>query len=264
MTIAACIRRDLRTATSYRFAYVLELASVAFALILFYYLAQIVDSSALPSTDLGQGYFGFVAVGLALARVLQAGLSSFSRQLREDQLTGTFETLVATPVSSWGLILGTGAYELIRGALVAIVMLGLAVAFFGLRLEAGVESAVVAGAVLIACVVLFAALGVLLAAFTVVFKQPSGLLTMAVAGIGLLGGVYFPIELLPGALQALGSALPFTWGLDLLRGTLLSGETDFARLWYLIAFDLAALPAALLVFDVSLRRAKRTGSLAEY
>jgi ABC-2 type transport system permease protein len=265
LTVAACVRRDWRIALSYRLAYAIELVSMVFTLVLFYYLARIVDSSTLPSLKgLDRGYFAFVAVGLALTRILYAGLSAFANQLREEQTTGTFETLMATPASPSALILGSGAYDLIRGTAFGVVIIGAAAAFFHLRIDVSVDSALVVTAALLACLFLFAAIGVALAAFTVVFKQTTAVLALATSGIALIGGVYFPIEILPGALRSLAELLPFTWGLEVLRAALLAGHFELGRLGLLIAFDVVALPCSLVVFNVALRRARRTGSLAQY
>src|SRR4051812_11791998 len=87
---------------------------------------------------------------------------------------------------------------------------------------------------------------------------------LAAAGIGLIGGVYFPIAVLPGGLKFLASILPFTWALDLLRSALLNGEAHVGRLMALLAFDALALPAALVLFRAALQRARRTGTLAGY
>ena len=58
--VAACLRRDWRIAISYRAAYAIELVAMVFTLVLFYYLARIVDTSQLPaSAGLDSGYFGF-------------------------------------------------------------------------------------------------------------------------------------------------------------------------------------------------------------
>src|SRR4051794_15975865 len=161
LTIAACVRRDWRIALSYRLAYAIEAVSIVFTLALFYYLGQIVDSSTLPSLKgLDRGYFAFVAVGLALARILYSGLTAFANQLREEQTTGTLETLMATPASPSVLILGSGAYDLIRGTAFGVAIIGAAAAFFHLKIEAGVGSVSMVAGALFACVLLFAALGV--------------------------------------------------------------------------------------------------------
>jgi hypothetical protein len=49
-----------------------------------------------------------------------------------------------------------------------------------------------------------------------------------------------------------------------LRAALLAGHFELGRLGLLIAFDVVALPCSLVVFNVALRRARRTGSLAQY
>src|SRR4051812_6379674 len=241
------------------------MGSIVFTLLLFYYLARIVDTSTLPSLKgLDSGYFAYVAVGLALVRILYSGLSSFANQLREEQTTGTFETLMATPASPSALILGSGAYDLIRGTAFGVVIIAASAAFFHLRIDVSVDSGLVVTGALFACLFLFAALGVVLAAFTVVFKQTTAVLALATSGIALIGGVYFPIELLPGALRSLAELLPFTWGLEVLRGALLTGHFELGRLGLLVAFDAVALPVSLVVFNAALRHARRTGTLAQY
>jgi ABC-2 type transport system permease protein len=265
LTLAACLRRDWRIALSYRTAYAIDLGSIVLTLVLFYYLARIVDSSSLPSSaHLNQDYFAFVAVGLAMARVLHAGLTAFATKLREEQTTGTLETVMASPTSPSVLILGSGAYELVRAMAFAVVMILAAAAFFGMHLDLGLSSMLVTVGGLLGCMFLFATLGVVLAAFTVVFKQVTAMIALATTGIALLGGVYFPLGVLPQGLQFLANLLPFTWGLEVLRASLLNGESETGKLGLLIAFDLVALPCALLLFNYALRYARRQGSLAQY
>lgn len=103
-----------------------------------------------------------------------------------------------------------------------------------------------------------------LAAFTVVFKQTTTLLGLAVTILALLGGAYFPTDLLPAPLRIVGDLLPFTWGLDLMRSALLAGEFEAGRLALLYVVSGVMLPLALAVFSLALRRARRSGSLAQY
>ncbi|HEY1358339.1 MAG TPA: ABC transporter permease [Thermoleophilaceae bacterium] len=265
VTVAACVRRDWRIALSYRLAYAIEVAAMVFTLLLFYYLARIVDSSSLPSSaGLDRGYFGFAVFGIALSRTLYVALTSFANQLREEQTTGTFEALMATPARPSMLILSSGTYDLLRGTLTGVLTIVAAVVFFNLPLEGGVESAAVGTGGLLGCIVLFAAMGVATAAFTVVFKQASAVLGLATTAIALIGGVYFPVQVLPSALEFIANILPFTWGLDVLRSALLQGDAEPGRLGLLLAFDIVALPAALVLFNAALRRARRAGSLAQY
>jgi ABC-2 type transport system permease protein len=82
--------------------------------------------------------------------------------------------------------------------------------------------------------------------------------------LALLGGVYFPIEVLPEPIEKVASALPFTWGVDVFRASLLGGEVDPAQLAGLLGSAALVLPVALLGFMAAVRRARQTGTLAQY
>src|SRR5215207_947453 len=193
--LAAFLRRDFRISISYRASFALEMLYALFFLALFYYLSQVVNEAEFSSRQgLSGGYFGYAAVGLALLTIVQVSMSSFSLKLREEQTTGTFEALIATPASPSLIVLASAVYDLLRATLSGLVLIGAAVAIFGLRLEVTPASIGTAAVALVGCLGLFVSLGVGVAAFTVVIKRTTGLLGMVVTGLALLGGVYFPIE----------------------------------------------------------------------
>jgi ABC-2 type transport system permease protein len=263
--VVAFLRRDYRIYLSYRASFVLQAFGIVFPLALFFYLGRVVDQTRFGSQqNLSGGYFGYVVVGLALLTIVQASLSSFSRKLREEQMSGTFEALMATPRSPSLIVLSSATYELLRATVTGLTMIVAGVVLFGLRLDLGPGSIAVTVVGLVGCLGLFASLGVAVAAFTVVIKQTAALLGMVVGGLALLGGVYFPIEVLPAPLEQVAAALPFTWGLDVLRASLLGGTVDPAQLGGLLASAVLLLPVALLGFTMAVRRARRTGTLAEY
>ena len=70
--------------------------------------------------------------------------------------------------------------------------------------------------------------------------------------------------MLPDPIEWVASALPFTWGLDVFRASLLGGDVDPAQLAGLFASAMLLLPLALLVFTAAVKRARRTGTLAQY
>lgn len=264
-TLGAFLRRDWTIALSYRLPFALEVFALFFQLALFFYLGRLVDDSTVAAhPGLEKGYFAFVAVGLALLGILQSALTSFAQKLREEQTTGTFEVLMATPVPTPVLIVGSAAYDLLRATASSLALIVLAIAVFGLRPDPELVSLPVIVAALAGSLVFFAAVGVAVAAFTVVFKQGTVLITMVLTGVTLLGGVYFPIEVLPAPIELIAEALPFTWGVDVLRAALLTGEVELGRLALLVGFAAVALPVALAVFAAALARARRAGTLAQY
>ncbi len=92
----------------------------------------------------------------------------------------------------------------------------------------------------------------------------TALLGLITTGLALLAGVYFPTEVLPGPLEVIAEALPFTWGIDVLRAALLQGEVAGARLGLLVGFAVVSLPLSLWLFGLSIDRARRQGSLTQF
>ena len=63
----------------------------------------------------------------------------------------------------------------------------------------------------------FLPFGILFAALTVVVKQGTVGTAWVIALLSIVGGLYFPVSLLPGWLQTVSRLQPFTAATDLLR-----------------------------------------------
>lgn len=263
-TVAAFVRRDFLTALSYRLPFVIDTFSSAFQLALFFYLSRIVDRADISGgADLTVGYFPFVVVGLVMMRIIDTALRSFSDKLRNEQAMGTFEVLIATPTRLTTLVVGSAAYNLLYGVASGLVML--LVAFgIGLTVHVSPATAFVAFAGLVASLGFFMAVGMVVAAFIVVFKQGSAVLGMATQLLGLAGGAYFPITLFPEPLEVLARANPLTWSLEILRGALLADTLLWPQLALLAGTAVILLPVALTVLRAAIDRARAQGTLAQY
>ena len=81
----------------------------------------------------------------------------------------------------------------------------------------------------------------------------------------VVGGMLFPVSILPGWLQVIAWLNPVTYALDAMRAALLDGTTlaHMARpLRSLLLFAALLLAGSILVFSWSLRRTKITGTLS--
>jgi ABC-2 type transport system permease protein len=263
--LAAFLRRDFRIGISYRASFTVEVIGSVLLLALFFYLGRLVDNADIRVDHNRSGsYFAYAAVGLALFSILQVGITLFSSKLREEQTTGTFEELMTTPASPSLIVLCSASYDFLRATVSGLVLLAVAVTIFGLRLNVTPSSLVTAVAAIVGCLGLFASVGIALASFTVVFKRSASLVGMALSALALLGGVYFPIEVLPTPIEQVARALPFTWGLDVMRASLLGGKVDVAQLGGLLVAAGLLLPVMMAVFRSAVRRARRQGTLAQY
>jgi ABC-2 type transport system permease protein len=99
-----------------------------------------------------------------------------------------------------------------------------------------------------------------------VFKQTPGRAYLS-AAIGLFGGAYFPITLLPHWLRIVAYVQPFTPAVDLLRHILL-GTPTFERSWLelasLTAWVVVLLPVTLIVLRAAVRTSSKHGTILEY
>jgi ABC-2 type transport system permease protein len=83
----------------------------------------------------------------------------------------------------------------------------------------------------------------------------------------LLAGVFYPTEVLPEALQALGRVLPMTHALEIVRRSLLGGEgidTLLPSFVALVALTAVYLPLGILACHWAVRVAQTDGSLTAY
>ena len=89
-----------------------------------------------------------------------------------------------------------------------------------------------------------------------------------VTGISwLLGGVYYPVSVLPDWLQKISYMLPITHSLEGMRMALLKGSSIGELTNSVMAlgiFSIIMLPISVLSFRMAVRQAKIHGSLTQY
>ena len=111
----------------------------------------------------------------------------------------------------------------------------------------------------------FVALGLFAAALVFVTKRGNPVAWAIRAISVLLGGVLYPVTVLPGWLQPVSEAIPLTHAVDLARDSLLLGE-GLTEVWpqvlALLGLTVIYLPLGLLLCAIALRMARTEGSLS--
>ena len=80
----------------------------------------------------------------------------------------------------------------------------------------------------------------------------------------LVSGVYYPVSVLPGWMQAISRLSPATYAIDGVRKGLIEGVAPSAvvgDIWPLIVMGIVFIPVGLWAFGRAERYAKRTGKL---
>jgi ABC-2 type transport system permease protein len=262
---AAFIRRDWQAERSYRLAFLLGFGGIFFSVLVFYFVAQLLGEAAAPYLAVyGGDYFAFVLVGIAFQRFFGVGLTTFAGALRQAQTTGTLEAMLAAPARLSHVILASSLWSYGLTTLHVVLYLLAGALFLGVRVDGNFPAAL---AVLALSALVFGSIGIFSAAFVMALKRGDPV-TAAVSAVStFFGGVYFPVEVLPGWLAPLSAILPVTYALRAMRLALLQGAGWGALagdLLVLAGFAAALLPLSLWAFRYAVRRAQVDGSLAHY
>ncbi|HEY0390971.1 MAG TPA: ABC transporter permease [Solirubrobacterales bacterium] len=261
LAFGAVMQRDLYVFLSYRTRIVSQVLTSVFSLTLFYYVSRLVHVSGFPSPA---SYFGFVVVGIALVSVLYSCFS-ISEMVRQELVAGTFERLLLSPFGAIRSVLAMTLFPLLYAFLLAAITLGLGCAVFGLQLHWSTVPLSVPAMAL--ALLSFLPFGLLFAALTVATKQGSVGTSWVIALISIVGGLYFPISLLPEWAQTASHLQPFTPATELLRHLLVDSPLQTSTLTAiakLIGFAAVLLPASLLALHHAIRVGQRRGTIIEY
>ena len=260
-TFLTLARRDLLLTRSYRLALPYDIGWGIVELLIYYFISNVVGA---PDEDLGAAptYFAFALAGILMGLVIGSATGDIAERIREEELTGTLEMVIAQPVHATRLALGYAVFP-VAYALVRVVLYVL-VAVVVLDLSADDADWIGFAAVLLASALGFLALGIVAAAVTIVFKRGGTIAELGVFAMTFLGGALFPVSALPGWLEPLGKVMPTRFAFDGLRDALFAGSGWAAEVAILLAIALVALPASLWAFAGAIERAKRDGSLAQY
>lgn len=260
--LSALLRRDRRIHLSYRFKLILQGALMVVWATLYYFLAQLVDPERTPG--LHGDPFGFLLLGLATLQVSQACLLHMGHTLREEQLTGTLESLIATGVRPVVLLLGSLTWPLCLKLGFTGLLVGSGAWFLGADLSQANWLALGVATALF-CLALIA-LGVLSAAFVMAFKRGDPVSMLIHMASLILAGAYFPRELLPAWARGMALIIPHTHGLEAVRAAALDGA-GFGDAAFLAPLGALALCAAVVVplagvgWSLAVRHARMRGAI---
>jgi ABC-2 type transport system permease protein len=260
----AIFKRDAKLALSYEAQFFMQWLAVLAEVVITYFISTIVP----PSPHFGfagkeEGFFSYAIVNLAFVNLQTTALVNFSKTVRDGQLQGTLEALLATPTNLPIIILSGGLWAFTFTLLTTGLMLLVALPF-GLDLRH--TNLLTMAVFLVLTIAALSPLGVLSAAATMIFKQNAPFDFALTMLSYMFAGVYVPVALLPHPLQVLGWMLPITHSLTGFRAavagaavTQVGGEV----VWLLAAIALLV-PFSLMAFERAVAYAKADGTLGAY
>jgi ABC-2 type transport system permease protein len=255
------VRRDAILFVSYRTQVVSQFLGPLFTITLFYYISHLLTAKTIHSPG---GYFGFVIVGLAIVQILTISLGIMPVTVRQELVSGTIERFLVSAHGPVNGIVGTMLFPLISAMVTGALMLGMATVIFGLPLAA---TALLAVPVSLLGILAFMPFAFILVAMVMAFKQISSATQFIIAGVAIVGGLYFPIAVLPGWIRWASEVQPFTPAADLMRHLIVNtplAQPASVDLLKLVGFIVVLLPAGFMLLRAAIRHGQRTGTVAEY
>ncbi|HLJ81346.1 MAG TPA: ABC transporter permease [Ktedonobacterales bacterium] len=223
--------------------------------------------NTIPSIHITQAQINqfilYLTIGTAVWTFVSVVFDNVTETVTMERWEGTIEYTFMAPVSRMTHMFGACLFALLHGFLLTAVQLFVVGAFFHLDLSHANWGAVV---VLMALgSISLIGLGTVSAILPMLFTERGAQMAYIIRAIMLLvSGVYYPITVLPGWLQAVSKITPTTYMLEGLRGSIQQGY-GLGKLagdvWPMLLCGVIAVPLGLVIFNQAERYAKRTGKL---
>jgi ABC-2 type transport system permease protein len=189
---------------------------------------------------------------------------SFLSSVEQAQQTGTLEVLLTASTAPVELITLSSASDFAGNLTNLLIYLVAGVAVFRASIHPNLLSCI---AVLLLALVIALAIGILASTLQIAFHKGSALLWLLSSGLWFLSGAMFPVSSLPRPLEFLAQFNPLVYAIEGMRRALLGAEPISAisgTLVRLAAFGAVLLPSALAALSLSIRSARRNGTLSFY
>ena len=259
----AFVVRDFQLAVSYRFEFFLRILTILIVVTTFYFISKIFSGSVTTFSQWRDPLAAWIT-GLAVLNYFMTGFSSLATAIRSEQMQGTLESVLLSPINVPTVVIASSAWDLLLATLHSSLYFFFGWLFFNVQYQGSFLLALI---FLVLTTLVLACIGILSASFAMVFKRGDPLGMLLGTGSALLSGVFFPTQLLGSAFGTISHMLPPTYGLDGIRRVLIEGEglSEVREpLVTLLLFLAVLLPFSLWVFGRAVRRAKREGSLIQY
>jgi ABC-2 type transport system permease protein len=165
-------------------------------------------------------YFQFVAPGIMAMVVMMSLMTGLPHAISYEKDTGTLDGMLVAPIRRLSIILGKVLAQTTRGMLQGLIILILAMVLFGVAIYGNV---LLVFFIMFLSVFSFVGLGILITSFTDKEETASMMMMTIMFPMMFLGGVFFPIEQMPGFMQTISQFLPLTYATSALRKVIAFG-----------------------------------------
>ena len=259
--------KDFKIAISYKAQFAFSIISIFITILTFILISKLIDSGNSIHLKEYNSYMFFLIFGVISAEISMILITNPSKNIREMQLTGVFEELIASGKNISAIILSTFIYPIAWLFLRVMVYIIAGVFIFNIDIELSNLSYITIISLL---VFVFSMIGIGLISISSIITIKSGnyIGTMYLSISSLLGGVAYPISILPEKIRFLSELLPTTHFLNIFRLDAINTDLAFAEILnefrLLLFLSLLFFSFGLYLLQISIKIAKKHGSLLFY
>src|SRR5881628_2317633 len=188
----AFIARDWQLELSYRMQFFLRILSILILVTTFFFVSKIFVGFADPRFTQWRDPLAAWLTGMAMLNYFMTGFSSLANAIRQEQVQGTLESVLMTPISVPTVIVASSAWDFVQATFFSSLYLVFGWLFFDVHYQG---SFLLALLFLVLTTTVLACLGILSASFAMVFKRGDPFGIFLGTGSALFSGVFFPTQL---------------------------------------------------------------------
>jgi ABC-2 type transport system permease protein len=211
-------------------------------------------SAQVQGTIPGSNYFDFLAPGLLMMIVMMAALIGIPEGISKERELGTFDGVLSAPINPISIIIGKSASLTIGGFIQGILVLALAVVFFGVHVQGSI---LLAFGLMFLGVFSFIGLGILFTSLTEDQKTGTMIVNLLMFPMMFVSGIMFPVQQMPWFLQWLSAIMPVTYAADAMRKVMIlnaSLQDVLPQIAILVVFGIVTMAVAIPVFTKSMTK----------
>jgi ABC-2 type transport system permease protein len=261
--IQAYVEKEFLLQLSYHFEFLFTMFGIFTTVSTYFFIDRLFGRQITPElAPFGANFFAYALVGNAFFAYVGTAIGGLSGRITEEQYLGTLEVLLGTPTKLWVLILAMAAWNTLYASMELALYFLVGGVGFGVDFSAVNWPALAALFGLV--ILVFNSVGLAEAGCLILFKR-GAVGAWAFNGLtAVLGGVFFPVAVLPEWLRRIAELNPITHAVRGLQLAIFQGAgvTELGmELTALTIFAALLVPAGLGVWYWTLRRARIEGSL---
>ncbi len=211
-------------------------------------------SAQAQGTIPGSNYFNFLAPGMLIMIVMMSAMTGIPEGISQEKERGTFDGVLSAPINPLSIILGKTVALTISGFIQGILVMIIAVLFFGVTVQGSV---LVVFFLLFLAVFSFIGIGILFTSIAGDQKNSIMVINILMFPMMFVSGIMFPVQQMPWFMQWISELIPVTYAADAMRKVMIlnAGVQDvLPQIAILIVFGIITMAIALPVFKKSMTK----------